>query len=76
MKSYFDELCTDQRLTCIESLFGLTIFYRTLNILINQINRRFLRFHELFLNFTLSTGLELLNEAKKLVNKKTYQKYL
>lgn len=32
---YFDELCTDQRLTCSASLFRVpSIFYITLNILI------------------------------------------
>ena len=77
VKRYFDELCTDMRLTCPESLFRVTIFNRTLDILINQISKRFSSFHELMLNFTClqpsfltsATALELLNEATKLVNK-------
>jgi len=77
VKRYFDELCTDMRLTCPESLFRVTIFNRTLDILINQISKRFSSFHELMLNFTClqpsfltsATDLELLNEATKLVNK-------
>jgi hypothetical protein len=74
VKRYFDELCTDMRLTCPESLFRVTIFNRTL---INQIRKRFSSFHELMLNFTFlqpsfltsATDLELLSEATKLVNK-------
>ncbi|KAE9522395.1 hypothetical protein AGLY_017226 [Aphis glycines] len=77
VKKYFDELCTDMRLTCPESLFRVTIFNRALDILINQISKRFSSFHELMLNFTClqpsfltsATDLELLNEATKLVNK-------
>lgn len=77
VKRYFDELCTDMRLTCPESLFRVTIFNRTLDILINQISKRFSSFHELMLNFTClqpsfltsATDLELLNESTKLVNK-------
>lgn len=77
VKKYFDELCTDMRLTCPETLFRVTIFNRALDILINQISKRFSSFHELMLNFTClqpsfltsATDLELLNEATKLVNK-------
>jgi len=77
VKKYFDELCTDMRLTCPESLFRVTIFNRMLDILINQISKRFSNFHDLMLNFTClqpsfltsATDLELLNEATKLVNK-------
>ncbi|KAE9530014.1 hypothetical protein AGLY_011476 [Aphis glycines] len=77
VKKYFDELCTDMRLTCPESLFRVTIFNRALDILINQISKRFSSFHELMLNFiclqpsflTSATDLELLNETTKLVNK-------
>jgi len=65
------------RLICPESLFRVTILNRTLDILINQISKRFSSFHELMLNFTClqpsiltsATDLELLNEATKLVNK-------
>jgi hypothetical protein len=77
VKRYFDELCTDMRLTCPKILFRVTIFNRTLDILINQISKRFTNFHELMLNFTClqpsfltsATDLELLNEATKLVSK-------
>jgi len=53
------------------------LFNRTLDILINQINKRFSSFRELMINFTClqpsfpitAIDLELLNEATKLVNK-------
>lgn len=52
LNRHFDELCTDMRLTCPESLFRATIFNKTLDILINQKSKYFLSVHELILNFT------------------------
>ncbi|KAL5246194.1 hypothetical protein ACI65C_013602 [Semiaphis heraclei] len=56
---------------------GRSFSEKTLDILINQISKRFSSFHELMLNctclqpsfLTSATDLELLNEATKLVNK-------
>lgn len=59
------------RLTCSESLFRVTIFDRTLDMLVNQKNKHFSSFHEIMLNFKClqpsflasATDLELLKEA-------------
>jgi len=75
VKRYIDELCADHRLACLESLFRVTIFHRTLDILINQINKRFSSFRELMLNFTClqpyfhTLSAELLSKATELVSK-------
>ena len=48
MKRHFDEICEDERLQDPESLFKVNIFYRVLDIIINQLSRVSLEWMKFF----------------------------
>lgn len=52
IKRHFDELCEDERLQDPDSSFKVNIFYRVLDIIINQLKSRFLPMNEIVYNFS------------------------
>ena len=65
VKRHFDELCEDERLQDPESLFKVNIFYRVLDIIINQLKSRFLPMNEIVSNFSVlqPSTLRILNDT-------------
>jgi hypothetical protein len=61
VKRHFDELCEDERLQDPESLFKVNIFYRVLDIIINQLKSRFLPMNEIVSNFSVLQPATLQN---------------
>lgn len=47
VKRHFDEICEDERLQDPESLFKVNVFYRVLDIIINQLRSHFLGMNEI-----------------------------
>ncbi|XP_026481919.1 zinc finger MYM-type protein 1-like [Ctenocephalides felis] len=66
VKRHFDDLCEDERLQDPESLFKVNIFYRVLDIIINQLKSRFYPMNELISNFSIlqPSTLKALNDTE------------
>ncbi|XP_026483030.1 zinc finger MYM-type protein 1-like [Ctenocephalides felis] len=66
VKRHFGELCEDERLQDPESLFKVNIFYRVLDIIINQLKSRFYPMSELISNFSIlqPSTLKALNDTE------------
>lgn len=65
IKRHFDELCEDERLQDPESSFKVNVFYRVLDIIINQLKSRFLPMNEIVSNFSVlqPSTLQVLNDT-------------
>lgn len=61
VKRHFDEICEDERLQDPESLFKVNVFYRVLDIIINQLRSRFLGMNEIVSNFSVLQPATLQN---------------
>lgn len=61
VKRHFDEICEDERLQDSESFFKVNIFYRVLDIIINQLRSRFLGMNEVVSNFNVLQPATLRN---------------
>lgn len=61
VKRHFDEICEDERLQDSESFFKVNIFYRVLDIIINQLRSRFLGINEVVSNFNVLQPATLRN---------------
>ena len=68
VKRHFDEICEGERLQDPECLFKVNIFYRVLDIIINQLRSRFLGINEIVSNFSIlqPTTLQNLNDTELL----------
>ncbi|XP_063749772.1 zinc finger MYM-type protein 1-like [Eleginops maclovinus] len=62
-KTYFDELCEDERLTNAEENFKVSVFYATLDIVVAQVGRRFESMREVARRFGFLRPEELISKS-------------